>query len=129
MPAWWSGTIGDLRTSDPVGIAGQLAANLIRAHSINRPQQERAWRRDIALLASALSDAPSTWRLLLEYPLLRLERRIDAVLITERAILVLEFKGEIADSAGHRQVVDYALDLFYFHSGYLLVLRLGQILA
>ena len=34
---------------------------------------------------------------LLEYPMLRLGRRIDAVILTDRAIVVLEFKREQAD--------------------------------
>jgi uncharacterized protein (UPF0212 family) len=56
--------------------------------------------------------------LLLEYPLLRLGRRIDAVLLTDSAILVLEFKVGAAsfNNIDRQQVEDYALDLFDFHA-------------
>jgi len=117
MNAWWSGSIADLRITDSVVIAGHLARHLVGAHAISHPQQLRAWQRDIILLADALRDVPANWRLLLEYPLLRLGRRIDAVLLTDRAILVIEFKGEAVTQADHRQVEDYALDLFDFHAG------------
>ena len=118
MPAWWSGSVAAFHASDPAVIAGILTTHLMRSHSINHPQQERAWRRDIALLGDALRAAPPDWRLLLEYPMLRLERRIDALLITDRAILVLEFKGETSNTgaADQRQVADYAIDLFDFHA-------------
>ena len=116
MTAWWSGTVAELLASDPATIIGRLTTHLVRAHSITQPQQERAWRRDIPLLADALRAAPNEWRLLLEFPMLRLGRRIDAILITDRAILVLEFKGEAITNTDRRQVEDYALDLYDFHA-------------
>ena len=62
---------------------------------------------------------PSDWRLLFEYPLLRLGRRLDVVLVTDRAIFVFEFKigSSNFDSAARNQVEDYALDLQDFHAG------------
>ena len=62
---------------------------------------------------------PQSWRVVLEYPLLRLGRCIDTVILTDRAILVLEFKtGKSRFTSGARaQVDDYALDLRDFHSG------------
>ncbi len=70
------------------------------------------------MLQSALADSPGTWRVLFEYPLLRLGRRIDVVLLTGHAIIVLEFKvGARSISAlDRRQTEDYALDLFDFHA-------------
>lgn len=116
MPAWWSGSVAALLASEPAVIVGTLARHLVGAHARNHPQQLRAWHRDIILLADALRSAPPDWHLLLEYPIVRLGQRIDAVLLTDRAILVLEFKGaDISTSAG-RQVEDYALDLFEFHA-------------
>ncbi|HEY2131836.1 MAG TPA: hypothetical protein VGH36_02495 [Acetobacteraceae bacterium] len=62
--------------------------------------------------------AAQDWEVLLEYPMRRLGRRIDAVLVTGRAVPVLEFKigRERVDGADLRQVKDYALDLQDFHS-------------
>ncbi|WP_235924561.1 DNA/RNA helicase domain-containing protein [Roseomonas harenae] len=56
---------------------------------------------------------------MLEYDLLRLEKRADCVILTDRAVLVLEIKdGASAHSlADLRQAEDYALDLRDFHAG------------
>lgn len=71
-----------------------------------------AFRSLIALFPSA-----SDWSFLLEYEIPRLASRIDAVVIAEDIIFVIEFKYdrkkfELADV---RQVEDYALDLNDFH--------------
>ncbi|WP_426958853.1 DNA/RNA helicase domain-containing protein [Muricoccus radiodurans] len=72
------------------------------------------------LLLDALS-APEAagWTVMLEYDLLRLEKRADCVILTDRAVLVLEIKdGAAAHTlADLRQVEDYALDLRDFHAG------------
>ncbi len=47
---------------------------------------------------------------------MRLGKRIDAVILSERSIIVLEFKKEQDDASARRQVEDYALDLFHFHT-------------
>jgi len=117
--AWWSGTLDDVRTQPGETILERLALRAIEAHVVNREGQLRAWRWQLAHLQHALAILPPHWRLLLEYPLLRLERRLDAVLVTERAICVIEFKmGATAFTAADRaQVEDYALDLGDFHAG------------
>ena len=118
MQAWWSGTVADLRSSQPDQIIGQLATRLVEAHPLNRETQLRAWRAQLVLLADALADVPGEWRVLLEYPMLRLGKRIDAVLLTDRAIFVLEFKigSPGFTKADREQTEDYALDLFDFHA-------------
>lgn len=118
MQAWWSGTVANLRASQPDQVVGQLATQLVETHPLNRDTQIRAWRAQLVLLADALADAPGEWRVLLEYPLLRLGKRIDAVLLTDRAIFVLEFKiGATGFTRTDReQAEDYALDLFDFHA-------------
>jgi len=86
----------------------------------SEPAQLRAWEAEVALLQQVL--AAPRWRgamLALEYDMLRLEKRIDAVLLTRRAIFVLEFKmGAQAVASGDlAQVEDYAQDLQDFHAG------------
>src|SRR6185437_9067701 len=119
MQAWWSGTVGDFRDADPARIMGALSVRLVETHPLNRATQIQAWRAEIDILQTALSHASAHWRLLLEYPLLRLGRRIDAVLLTDRCVLVLEFKvGSITfTNLDRQQVEDYALDILDFHSG------------
>ncbi len=117
--AWWSGDLGSLRRSDPLAILGDLSVRLVESHPLNRATQIDAWRAQIDILLRHLAGLPDGWRVLLEYPVLRLGRRIDTVLLTDRAIIVLEFKvGATSFSNQDRQQVeDYALDLFDFHAG------------
>ena len=107
-----------LLATDAEAIVQRLALRLVETHHLNRESQVRAWRAQIALLRTTLAGLPGSWRVLLEYPLLRLGRRIDAVILTDRAILALEFKvGAIGFGAADRaQAEDYALDLFDFHA-------------
>src|SRR5690242_5408872 len=118
MPAWWSASLADFLACEPEEVVGVLATRLVETHSINRDTQIRAWRTQIELLRPALTGLPPGWHLLLEYPLLRLGRRIDAVLLTAHAILVLEFKVGATSftNVDRRQAEDYALDLFDFHA-------------
>ena len=118
MWAWWSGTRLELAEADPDQIIGTLARHLVQAHSLNHATQLIAWRRQITLLQDGVRDLPGEWRVLLEYPLLRLGRRIDCVLVGESCILVLEFKVGIGSFTpmDRRQAEDYALDLFDFHA-------------
>jgi hypothetical protein len=117
MAAWWSANLADFLAREPEQIVGGLATRLV-AHTINRDTQVRAWRAQIELLHHALTGSPQSWHLLLEYPLLRLGRRIDAVLLTGHAVLVLEFKvgATSFSNIDRQQVEDYALDLFDFHA-------------
>jgi hypothetical protein len=119
MRAWWSGTLSDLRSHEPATVVGALSTRLIETHAINRKTQIMAWRRQIDLLRDATTGLPQGCRLLLEYPLLRLGRRIGTVLLTRAAILVLEFKigSRVITEGDRRQVEDYALDLHDFHAG------------
>ena len=118
MEAWWSGDVAELLANDPESIVQRLAVRLVETHHLNHDTQIRAWRQQIVLLRAVLGGMPGFWRVLLEYPLLRLGRRIDAVLLTDAAILVLEFKvGATAiTTLDRQQTEDYALDLFDFHA-------------
>ncbi len=57
------------------------------------------------------------WHILLEYEIPRLQSRIDAVILADELIFVIEFKYDRAkyESADIRQVEDYVNDLFDFH--------------
>lgn len=101
------------------GIVARLTTAQARRFRSSEPAQISAWEAQLALLRVALTSAPDEWHLLLEFDLLRLEKRIDAILLTDRAIFVLEFKvGATGYHAAHRrQAEDYALDLHDFHAG------------
>lgn len=118
MHAWWSATRDDFLACEPETIVGVLSTRLVETHPLNRATQLQAWRTEIPWLRAALELLPSVTRVLLEYPLLRLGRCIDAVLLTERAVLVLEFKtgATPVGNLDRQQIEDYALDLFDFHA-------------
>ncbi len=118
MTAWWEGTVAEFQQSDDDIIVGMLTTRAIQAHPSNYGSQLDAWRSQLPILRDALAPGEKHWRLLIEYPLLRLGKRIDSVLLTDHAIIVLEFKvGATSHSnADRRQVEDYALDLADFHA-------------
>jgi hypothetical protein len=119
--SFWSGSVGTFLATPAGAIVGTLAEAQIRHFRTNDVQQLRAWKESIELLHASLAVQPDArgWWLLLEYPMLRLGRRADAILLTPCAILVLEFKigARHFTSADREQVEDYALDLRDFHAG------------
>jgi len=100
---------------------GVLAEAQMRHFRSNEVTQLRAWEQSLALLRAALvaQEDAGAWWLLLEFPMLRLGKRADAIMLMPRAILVLEFKigATHFTSADREQVDDYALDLRDFHAG------------
>ncbi len=116
MRAWWSGDLTTLLAAPPEAIVQRLAVRLVETHHLNHAAQLTAWRGQVTLLQTAARGLPGAWRVLLEYPLLRLGKRIDAVLLSDRAILVMEFKTADQTRLAREQVEDYALDLFDFHA-------------
>ncbi len=121
MTPWWSGTLTDLLAQPTATISGALLRAHTQHYRTSEPQILRAWDATIDILKTFASENPSlaTHTLVLEYPLLRLGKRADAILLTDRAIIVLEFKigAETITSADYRQAEDYALDLQDFHAG------------
>ncbi len=117
--AWWSGTLRSLQAQHTNNIVERLSFCLIDTHLTNHREQLDAWAWEIDILRKALFGMPDHWRLILEFPLLRLGRRLDAVLVTDRAILVIEFKALSSGftASAREQVEDYALDLRDFHAG------------
>lgn len=119
MSAGWYGTGAVFRATEDADILGALARHAVHHFRTNEAAQTPAWQDSIAALKHALGRWSAAGRALpfvvMEYPMLRLGRRIDAVLLFDRAIVVLEFKRAQADAAALRQAEDYALDLFDFH--------------
>jgi hypothetical protein len=77
-----------------------------------------AWEAQVDCLQQALLGMEG--KILLEFVVPRIGSRIDAVLLFEQVIVVLEFKvstekGNELGQEGYRQVWDYALDLKNFH--------------
>jgi hypothetical protein len=79
--------------------------------------QKRAWEAQIEILKDIM---PKSFpgRLLFEFQIPRVGRRVDVCIVTTGPIFVLEFKlnAQHYNSADKDQTIDYALDLKNFHS-------------
>jgi hypothetical protein len=109
---WYAAPIAEMRAMRDDEILGQL----MRASTFaDAPSQKAAWQRQLTVLRNALEGIDG-W-LYLEFEIPRLGSRIDAVVVSDNVVLVLEFKvGETLFRAGDRnQVWDYALELKNFH--------------
>ena len=123
MPAYYKSSLGEFLAADAAAVAGSLSRRLIQAFSGNQQQQLKSWQEQIALLQDAgrsLTERfpeAAAWGVLLEYPLMRLQRRLDTVTLAGEIVAVIEFKigGRHYEAADVRQVEDYALDLRDFH--------------
>src|SRR5262245_60840374 len=98
---------------DSSRIVGRLSTK--SPHNELQMRQIKAWERELGVLKSTtaqiLQRDPTArqWSLLLEYPIPRRRKRLDAVLLTQDVIFCIEFKTE--DKAhslqAKRQVEDY----------------------
>jgi hypothetical protein len=118
MRAWFHCTGAELLARDPDGVVGLLAAEQQRRGYSGAADQDGAWRDQVDSLRAAIhSVGGEDWTIVLEFELTRLERRIDAVILTDRAVVCCEFKaGEVTPSR-LREVDEYATRLGNFHEG------------
>lgn len=124
MPAYYRSTLAEFLSDDLDRVLGVIVAKSAESGFIDLKQrQTKAWqiqlevlRETVAHLAQQYSDAVG-WGVLIEYPIPRRQKRIDAVLLVRDVILALEFKtGEQEhQKSTARQVEDYSLDLRDFH--------------
>ncbi|MEQ1936378.1 MAG: DUF2075 domain-containing protein, partial [Fimbriimonadaceae bacterium] len=125
MPAYYRATLGDFVTHSGSEVLGHLAAAQGReGHTTAFTAQTVAWQEQVAALQRMATELISSrtnrsiWSVLIEYPIPRRQKRIDALLLTASRIYCMEFKtGDQAVSrAALNQVEDYALDLRDFHA-------------
>lgn len=124
MPAYYRATIAEFLQADPINVLGTLQrAYAADGFASQYSKQTLAWTTVIPLFQAqfqaliALHSSALTWTVILEYPLYRLRKRIDAVILSDGHILVIECKVGEKDfrSTDRRQVEEYALDLRDFH--------------
>ena len=113
--AYYTASITEFLKAQPENVLGHLAAQ--HAHDLD-PLQRHAWIEQTALLQNVLSDMGDGW-LALEFAIPRMGKRVDAIVIFQGIVFVVEFKmGAKQYVAGAvDQVIDYALDLKNFHAG------------
>ena len=114
MPkAYYDNSIsGFLGTSDET-ILGRL---MISDEFRTTIEQKISWRSEIEILKRQLRHVPDG-SIIFEYTIPRIGDRIDVACIINGIIFALEFKVNNTEylPADEEQVVDYALDLKYFH--------------
>lgn len=112
---FYSDTVPNFLSVDAATILGRMA----RENNFPLIDTQRdSWLEEIDLLKQILARR-NTGQVLLEYSIPRLGKRIDAVLLLDGVVFVLEFKvGETQFKRPDiEQVWDYALDLKNFHEG------------
>lgn len=125
MSAYYRSTLAEFLADDSKRILGELTSRSGESGFIElKHKQTKAWQKEIEVLRTAsaklVSENPARgqWSLLLEYPIPRRQKRVDAVILAADLIFCLEFKTEdkAHTRATERQVEDYALDLRDFHA-------------
>jgi len=121
MTAFFRSSVASFLETEANQGVDKLATHLNDAGFDVKPDQRMAWNEEWKWLASALRVAVETkhlalnWVILLEYPIPGRQKRIDAVLLTTRGVLVIEFKRGEATNAARWQVREYCWNLRDFH--------------
>jgi DUF2075 family protein len=123
MRSYYSGSITQFLRSSPETVLNALEDGHAGEGFGRTPEQRIAWCSQVEILQASLlsicqNDAMQAgWGLLLEYSIPGRHKRLDAVLLTPRGIIVLEFKaGKAAAVSGDKwQVLEYCWNLRDFH--------------
>ncbi|MGB7556091.1 MAG: DUF2075 domain-containing protein [Candidatus Korobacteraceae bacterium] len=122
MPAYYRASFQDFARASQPGIQAALAEQNARAAFPLQPDALFAWKAQLPELQDAarylLREVPDAelWSILLEYPIPRVGKRIDAIVLARDLIIVIETKTGAAPTSAARQVDDYALNLACFHA-------------
>ncbi|NOQ49185.1 MAG: DUF2075 domain-containing protein, partial [Nitrosomonadaceae bacterium] len=113
--SYYSAPIAEFIGAESSPILGDLAQN--HQHNLE-PLQKNAWLEQIEILQSQFA-LISEGYIFFEFSIPRMGKRADVIFIYKDVVFVIEFKvGSDTYHAHDRdQVVDYALDLKYFHEG------------
>jgi len=122
MPAYYRAPIGTFVNDTEGSIIGALAVANRKAQFPLSPEAVEAWELQLSPLVQGcrqlISELPETARfeILLEYPIPRVGKRIDAVLLMHNVIVAIETKTGLSATTAERQVDDYAIQLACFHA-------------
>jgi hypothetical protein len=121
VPAYYRAPLGKFVSDPATEINWKLAVENGNAQFPLEPEAIRAWELQLPPLVegcrrliSALPEA-ANFEILLEYPIPRVGKRIDAVLLMHEVIVAIETKTGLSATTAERQVDDYAINLACFH--------------
>ncbi len=121
MPAYYRAPLSKFVTDPPTSIIGELTLENGRAQFPLAPEAVEAWRLQLPPLVSRchqlIAGIPgaANFEILLEYPIPRVGKRIDAVILMHDVIVAVETKTGLSATTAERQVDDYAINLACFH--------------
>lgn len=121
MPAYYRAPLWKFVSDSATEIIGELTLKNSGAQFRLAHEAVEAWRRQLPPLVSGCSQLISAlpnaaqFEILLEYPIPRVGKRIDAVLLMHDVIVAIETKTGYSATTAERQVDDYAIHLACFH--------------
>lgn len=116
MRQYYSAEIESFLWQSQGEVLGLICGNVSSAEI--SAQQRNAWEEEIAILQRQLRPL-GEGRILFEYAIPRMGKRVDVVVLYRNIVFLLEFKcGERShSSSAYDQVYDYAQDLRCFQEG------------
>jgi hypothetical protein len=121
VPAYYRAPLRQFVRDTETTIIGELTLKNGKAQFPLVPEAVEAWSLQLRPLVSgceqliaAIPEA-ANFEILLEYPIPRVGKRIDAVLLMHDVIVAIETKTGLSATTAERQVDDYAINLACFH--------------
>ena len=113
MRAYYSAPLSDFLQQSTNEILGIIHTNDSSAETTI--QQSNTWETEVAILKDQLRNLPDG-RIIFEYTIPRMGKRVDVVVLTHNIVFLLEFKCGDTEyrQSTYDQVYDYALDLRNF---------------
>ncbi len=112
---YYSSAISEFIGEEEISIVGKLTGS--SQHDINK-KTSSSWKEEIKSLKEALKDYSGRGSIYLEYNIPRMGRRVDAIVLINGIVFILEYKTgrQTFNQSARNQVWDYALDLKNFHA-------------
>ena len=121
MPAYYRAPLEKFVSDSATEINWTLTLENGKAQYPLQPEAIKAWELQLPSLVqgcrqliSAVPEA-ANFEILLEYPIPRVGKRIDAVLLMHNVVVAVETKTGLSATTAERQVDDYAINLACFH--------------
>lgn len=112
---YYSSAISEFIGEEETSIVGKLTGS--SQYDINK-KTSSSWKAEIKSLKEALKDYSGRGSIYLEYNIPRMGRRVDAIVLIDGIVFILEYKTgrQTFNQSARNQVWDYALDLKNFHA-------------